>query len=643
MVGVASSVAFLGALGLLGIAIVGRLAPELDRVERTAYGPPLGVTVGSLALLIVASLIGRLSVVLVAGLVVLAVPLALRLGRTTPRPRDESAEGSPIPRRRAARLVPWVILGLLCLRWMLFWSGAVTTEPDGLYVGSRYLYGDFAQHLGDVMSFAFGDNFPPQHPRFAGSPFAYHYLTSITSAALVVLGLGAGAALVIPGFLFSCTAALAVFAFARRATHDGTVAALAVLLFFVGGGLGWWLPVRDAASQPSFVAAIGVNLWDPAAQQEGNFRWLNVFFSLIAPQRSFLFGLPLGLLALRLLERAEDAPAASRFLIAGAVAGLLPFAHLGTLLALAVATPLLFLGRPDRRWVAFFAAWVLVAAPQLWLQQGVGPGALASLRWAPGWVSAPDAWVVFWIKNLGPLLPLAVAALLVPGLAPDRSRRVLTALILLFVAGNLVVFQPWDWDNTKVLVYAFLAVCVLSAFVLVRAWRAHAVWRVPVAIALGVAMASGALENAHQALGRDRHRLLDSDEIDLARRVREETEPRALFVCGLQHNHPVPVLAGRRVLLAYTAWHWSQGVDPEPRRREVEEILALRADAEELLVRYDVHYVVIGPWEREHGADPAAFRARFPCPIRTRNYEVFDVRGISARSETRAASRTPAR
>jgi len=641
MLGLAASLAFLGALALLGIATLRRLAPFLDPVERIGYGLPFGATVGSLALLLSASLAGRLSTVLVAcwGAAALAVGAWLSRAPSTKRaePEDPATRG-----HGGIALVPVVVLGVLFLRWLLFWSGAATIEPDGLYVGSRYLYGDFAQHLGDVTAFAAGDNFPPQHPRFAGAPFGYHYLTSITSAALVVLGLAPSDALALPGFLFCCSAALAVFAFARRVTADSTAAGLVVLLFFVGGGLGWWLTLRQAAAEPSVVAALGGHLWDPAAQQEGNFRWLNVFLALVAPQRGYLYGLPLGLLVLRLLERAVDEHRTARFLAAGLVAGMLPFAHLGTLLALALVTPFLFLARPDRRWAAFFGSWVLVAAPQLWYQQGPGPGALGALRWAPGWVAAPDPWLVFWLKNLGLLLPLTILALAIPGLLPDRARRILLALLVPFFAANLVVFQPWDWDNSKVLVYAYLAACILGAALVVRAWRAHAAWRAPVVLALSTLVGSGLLENTHQALGRDRHRLLDAEEVELARQVREETEPRALFVCGLQHNHPVPVLGGRRVLLSYPGWHWSQGLDIAERERHVRAIFALGADADALLARYRVSYVVIGPWEQERlGASVEAFRARFPSPIRTRSYEVFDVRAISAMSETTSAIRTP--
>ncbi len=641
MVALACALALLAALGLVGVVLLLRWLPFLDPLERFAYGVPLGATVGSLALLAAGSVAGHLSSFLVAsvGGTCVAIAVALERGRGA---RSGTATRGRVAWVRAVPLFPAVVLGLLVVRWLIFWASAITVEGDGLYVGSRSLYGDFAQHLGDVTAFAYGDNFPPQHPRFAGAPFGYHYLTSVTSAALVALGLDAPAALTLPGFLFCCSAALAVYAFARRLSGQPTVAALAVLLFFVGGGLGWWAMLEHAAAAPSPLRSLLATPWDADVQAAANYRWLNVFFALVAPQRGYLYGLPLGLLTLRVLFEGVTDRRAPRFVAAGLVASLLPFAHLGTLLVLALVTPLLWAAHPQRHWLWFFGTWVLVALPQLWLQQGPGAGPLAALRWAPGWVAAPDPWIVFWVLNWGVLLPLAIAALAVPGGLAGPSRRFLAALLGLFIAANLVTFQPWDWDNTKVLVYAYLAACILGASALVRAWRRQAALRVAVAIGLATLLASGLLENVSQALGREHHRLLSAEEVALAELVRADTPPRALFVCGLQHNHPVPVLAGRRVLLSYPGWHWSQGLDISDRKREVQTIYALGADTDTILARHGVSYVVVGPWEREHlGADLTRFRARFPRALGTESYEVFDVRGVSARSGATSARRTP--
>jgi hypothetical protein len=584
-----AGLAVLACFGACGIAVLARFAPALDPLERWVYGVPLGWVVASLLVLGLACGFG-LHPWLVGGVAGVALAVAIP-GWRLPR----------LARPRGASLVAAIVLALIALRWLLFWSGAFTVDAKGLWTSQASLWGDAAQHLGDIASFAYGDNFPPLHPRFPGQPFNYHYLTSITSACLVEVGLTPWAALALQSFLGSVLMALAVFVFARRLglTHGG--AATALLLFVLGGGFAWWARLTG--------------------HEVGNLRWLNVFFALLAPQRGLMYGLPLGLLALRLIRLRS-------FVLAGVVAGLLPYAHLGTLLSFAMLTPCLVLLFPERRWLGFFASWALVGIPQVLVQQAGSAGAASALRLLPGWVAPPDPWLLFWLKNLGAFIPLLLAALFVRTGLSEASRRFLIAFQPLFVVSNVFIFQPWDWDNTKVLLWWYLASCFLVAALLARLWQMgpRLLVRPALAVLVLTLTASGLLENVDQARGKQRNVLLTAEEIDFARRVRETTEPHVLFVTGLKHNHPVPVLSGRRVLMGYGGWLWSQGIDYSLREQELRAILKLAPDAGALLARHGVAYVVVGPDERERmGADPTAWRARYPSVLKTESYELFSV------------------
>ena len=94
---------------------------------------------------------------------------------------------------------------------------------------------------------------------------------------------------------------------------------------------------------------------------------------------------------------------------------------------------------------------------------------LGAMRIELGWLAAPDPWLWFWLKNLGLFVPLSLVALMRGDthwrLMPDVSSR---ASCRVFVIANVVVFQPWAWDNTKVLAYWFLAGCILVAALLSR-------------------------------------------------------------------------------------------------------------------------------------------------------------------------------
>jgi hypothetical protein len=609
-------------MGCSGVALLRWFGCSLDPLERIAYGLPLGIVASSLALLAMASLTGTLGweLVVATGVVSLGIAVAIWPRHQPSAAREPETSGA----------ISWaavLVIGLIAIRWAAFWRSALVLAPDGLWAGSVNIWGDWSQHLGDVSAFAWGDNFPPTHPRLAGQPLSYHYASSLTVAAMVRLGLSPIVALPLHSCVLSLLVALGIYAFARRLTGRADAAALALLLFVLGGGFGWWFQLIELAQTRDGWQALLRTPWDGSFQATINMEWKNMFFALMVPQRALLYGLPLGLLSLTLLFTGTETGRIRDFALAGAVAGLLPFAHLGTLLALALVTPFLFLLFPSRQWVLFFAVWIALTVPQVWLQQSGGPGAIGAMRVQLGWVAAPDAWPWFWLKNLGLFVPLAAIALVRGDPRVPRARRFLTGFMPIFVIANIVVFQPWDWDNTKVLAYWFLACCILVAALVSGVWeRSGLPARTAIAAALGTMVLSGLLENLSQALGRDRHRVLTAEELRLADSTRALTPPRAVLAVGLRHNHPITLLTGRRVVLGYPGWMWSQGLAYQERERALSAIFALAEDAPRLLRQYGVDYVVIGPDERQRfSANLAGYRARFPTLLRTENYEIFAV------------------
>jgi hypothetical protein len=629
MLSTLAGLAFLAAMGAVGVTALRRAAGFLEPLERFAYGIPLGVVAGSLALLGLAIPLGLTRMVVAATTVLSVLAVAVLWPwhpRTGVRP-TAAVPGEP-GGLGGWRWLPVVVIGAFVVRWIPLWSGALTEDATGLWAGDVGIWGDWSRHLGDTASFAYSDNFPPSHPRFAGHAFGYHYLVSVTAAAMVKLGMEPTVALPLQSFLFSCFIALGLYAFARRLTRDRVSATLALVLFLLGGGLGWWSMVTHAFRSRGALETLLGSLWDRSLVEQANIQWKNVYFALVEPQRAYLYGLPLGLLILTLLIVGARKSKTRAFVLAGLVAGLLPLAHLGTLLALALITPFLFLLFPSRRWIAFFGTWAVLGVPQVLVQQGIEPGALGALRFKAGWLAAPDPWLWFWVKNLGGFLILLPLTFFRRDFMSPDSRRLLLGFMPVFVIANLVVFQPWDWDNTKVLVYWFLAVCILVAAYSARAWRESNVLARSVLAAVLVTMVlSGLLVNLHQLLGMDRHLLLTAEEQQLAARVRAETPEEACFAVGLQHNHPIPVLTGRRVLLSYPGWHWSQGIDHAQRERDLRSILTLAPEAERLFTEYGIDYVVIGPHEREKlGADLDAYRKSYSRVMQTPHYELFAVR-----------------
>lgn len=334
------------------------------------------------------------------------------------------------------------------------------------------------------------------------------------------------------------------------------------------------------------------------------------------------------LLALTLLFRALETPGRRLFAAAGIVAGLLPFAHLGPLPALALIAAGLFLAAPGRGWLWFFIPWVALTLPQLYLQQGGEQGTLGGLRWHAGWLAAPDPWWWFWLKSLGWFIPLAALAFVDRRIVPPLARRFLWSFMPIFAVANLVALQPDPWDNLKILDYWFLAVCILSAAAATAAWRMsrEPLIRGVLAAVVATMTLSGVLHNVQA--DREQFLWLTPEEVQLARTIRDRTAADAVFAVGLQPNHPVPMLSGRAVVLSYPGWFWPRGIDTAPTEQDLRAIYRLDPAAPDLIRRHGITYLVIGPWERDNfHPDEGAFAARYPMVIGTEHYKVFQVGG----------------
>jgi hypothetical protein len=626
-----AALSFLAVLSAFGIVLLRRVAPVLNRLESIAYGAPLGATIGSLIVLLTARFIGLAAGTIVVAVIALAVALIGVIGRwgwAGLRVRTRGRQGARLWRllSRPSVLIPTLVIGLILARWTIFWLGSLEYEGTTLVATHVNVFGDLPVHLSYASAFAYGENFPPEHPRFAGRPHAYHHLTDLTAAALVPLGLDPAAALTLHNLVFSVFVLLAILAMMLRLTRDGSVATLAVVLFTLGGSLAWMEMVGRLGARPDPLAG---RLWEFEAVGAAGYQWVNTFYGFLMPQRAFLYGMPLAFLSLTLVLIGHRRRNTIDFVIAGAVLGLLPLAHLSTMLAMALVTPCLVLLFPSRRWVPFFAAWILVAVPQLFLQQGGGAGALSFLRVQLGWVMGETPWPIFWLKQVGLFLPLVLVALALPRLLPRDSYRLLLAFMAIFVVANIVVFQPWDWDNHKYFVYWFFATSVLVASLLVWAWRRYGpVVRVLTVAVVLTMVGSYALEDANQLLGRDRYPMFTGEDLELAAQVRNATPPRSVFVAGPVNNHPVASLTGRRVMMGFTGWLFAEGLPWEERDADVRAIYAYTDDAERLLDEYDIDYVVIGPFERDAlAANVDAYRQRYRSVISTPSYEVFAIGG----------------
>jgi len=586
---------------VLGAALVGGAGLtyaggfELELEERLAYGAVLGA--GAIALCQLALAfplgVGLTSDLLGAALPLVAAAIVVWGRRSRLRVDLDRAWRGLSPRSS------WPLWLLLALAWAwtaIVLSRAYTLTPQGLFVGGAAFYADWSAHLSYAGSFAYGHNLPPQFPLDPPHRLGYPFLIDFWAAELVPLGASLTSSLVLTSGFLGFAFPLVMYLAARRLSGSRMAGAVSVAVFCLGGGLGFLRLMPELWHQGPALLLHLPQLYtqDPAL----NLQWLNPVLAYLLPQRSVLFGFSLALIVSALLL-GPKAPSPGQLGFLGIVTGLSPLAHVhswGTNLAL----PAFSLRGPNRRRMLYFLPALSLGLPVvIWL---LGDGA-ARLRWQVGWLAQSgghhDNLVWFWIWNTGLLVPAMLAAFLWPGTLPPGLGRRLAPIWLWFVVPNFIVFQAWDWDNTKFFAYwALLGAIPVGALVarLIRRRGASALLAGVLFLSL---VAAGTLDLARSLdASQNTFALTDSGGLEVARWARVQTSPHAIFLVAPDPNSPIPTLAGRSVVEGYPGWVWTYGLsDWAIRSRDVEDMLQGQPGTRRLLAHYRVGYVMIGPQE----------------------------------------------
>jgi hypothetical protein len=602
-----------------GITYVSGIALNLE--ERLAFGTVLGAMAVSVVSFLLSVVVRDVTV----GTVITGIAIAMGAGAGVAiANRDRvAADVSDAIARWAASLRtdghPWPLAAvfLVCGAWTVhFLHQAYVVKPDGLWAGYINIWGDWAAHLTFAGSFAYGHNFPPQYPIDPGNHLGYPFMIDFLAADLVPLGASLPSALVLTSGLLGIAFPAVFYLAAARFAGSRGAAAIAVFVFLLGGGLGFVYFIGNILL--GGVRVMGYLPREYTLNRDLNFQWLNPVLAYLVPQRSTLFGFSLALIVLLLVWLAvRERHGWKAFLFAGVVAGLMPVFHVhayGTVVALAA-----FWAVFNRRkeWVAFFVPALVLAIPVLaWMwppanNSACGAGvSLYGYCLEPGWLSYTDwqrdgviyfpfDFVWFWIKNTSVFIPVLVFAQFAKRWFPTAFPKWFAPMWLWFLVPNVIVLQPWDWDNTKFFIFwALLGSIMVGGFIagMVRRWPGSAAFA---SVLLVLLCLSGALDLARASdASVSSYEFTDTKGLQVADWVRQNTAPDAVFAVADEHNSPIPTLSGRRVMSGYPGWLWTYGLR-DYARKQADEAAILRGDQNtaDLVDRYGVNYVLIGPQE----------------------------------------------
>lgn len=470
-------------------------------------------------------------------------------------------------------------------------------KPEGLLTGIANAYGDLGWHVATITLLQNNNTLMPENPIFTGERLMYPFMSNFFSAMLLTSGASLAQSVVLPSLVLIPVLLTLFFVFTRQLTGNTQAAIIALLLFICAGATTGWLRIindhqASSTSLMHFITHLPRDYSGHSADTEG-LHFTNPVTSLFLPQRTWLFGMPLGLTILLLLTQGFSTNNKA-YLAAGILAGILPLFHAHTVLALIPAILGLIAMRPHPRWLYFFVPAAIIGTPEvLYYLTGIQDGG-SFARPHIGWMTSKHEFIGYWLRNTGLLLPLTIVSLFLP--TPRTVKVLTTSALFIFATANLFLLAPWEWSNIELLIYWLVLSLPLIGLLTAKALRsqllllrgAGLVFIVTHSLSGGIDLWKVALPTAPQFV------IWDSTAITAAKKILSITQRGESILTAPTFNSPV-ALTGRPLYLGYAAHVWTHGGNPW--QREVA-IKPFYEGIQAILPDSMPNYILIGPQEQ---------------------------------------------
>jgi len=504
----------------------------------------------------------------------------------------------------------WLFINLLSSH-MLF------PKDDGLYSGGS-TWGDLAIHLSYISAFTErGIAAFQESPIFLGEKLSYHFISDLISAILVKTGVSLRLSLIIPSFLFLILLVVLIYFLVLKITKSKVGAFLAPLIFFFNGTIfGLYYFWQDfKKSTLGFWGFLTQMNKEYAHLGDYNIRFSNIIADYVLPQRQIILGMVMGVLAIYFLWTYWDSKNKKNLLTAGFIVAFLPLIHAHTFMTMVIAAGFLVLIQLLRNlrgfkkiisdWIYFALPLLIIALPQVLF---VFPSGKSFFSFKFGWMKGTESFWWFWLKNLGVHSILFIVAFF---FSKAKLKTFYLAFLGVFIISNFIIFQPHDYDNMKVMLWWFLlSVILLAGFFehLIKSlsWKSYLVI-IPVFILL---ISTGILSVYRESYVS--WLMFSNQDVEIAEFIKENTSKDAIFLTSDKHNHLVPCLTGRRILMGYQGWLWTHGIEYQEREKDVKKMFEENEEAKKLFKKYKVDYIMIGPREKhDYTVDESFFNQNY--------------------------------
>jgi len=519
----------------------------------------------------------------------------------------------------------WLVCLLaIILIYTAFLTTVLFRTNDGSLKSALIGWGDTAFHLMVIERFATAQPFYLAHPLMSGVNLSYPFIINFISGIFQKLGAEQIFSFRLPFFVLGVIAIFLIFVFAYRILKSKFFAILALVFILWGSGFGFLVLFKDLGEsyQEGGLGGIYQLVENPPHEYthldnrtggkesekdtQDNIVWITPIISFLAHQRPFVLGLATFALILLGIYYYGKTNYFWRFSL---IAGLLPLSHTHSFLALffLLGTLFWFFLSHWKTWLKFALSALILALPQL-IYYSLSSENLTKNSFKPwfGWMMCTHqkSWFFcnpqigtdsnpfwFWSKNFGVVfwgwllvILLISFSFFIPYLRKKIKNKLdfkfISASIVLFLMPNFFLFQPWEFDNNKILFYWWILAiifCLIPFFKFL--WEKKFIGKSLVVILIFFGILAGSFDFITKFFwtkksGSFGYSDNSKENIEMAQWIKDNSNKNDLFLTSPSVD-PVPLfLAGRPVYLGFEGWLWTQGLNYLENRQKMGEILS---------------------------------------------------------------------
>lgn len=433
-------------------------------------------------------------------------------------------------------------------------------------------WSDFAFHSAMITSMAYGFNvnrtsmFGFEVGILAGSELSYPVLVNFHAAFLMAdCGISLQNAMKWTALIIGVCVVVLIHSLTLRFTGgDSCAAALSLPLWAFTGGIGF-LEVLDNGINVRKLHTNYIHQFD----SRNNVFWFQSLTHVFHPQRSATFAIPLCFVALHALLMGVEAFEYRFFLLAAICVGIMPQVQVHAYVSVAIFSVVLAVTTCTfgERMINMIVCWVIygVVANVIGLPLCLpfftrAGGSDKFITWKPIWqneefvkLASSCPFIEIWWYALGVFGIIAF----VFGFATStfEQARLYVPALSIAVVGSTIMFQPWELDNCKLFMDAWIPLAVgFVAQYFSRLWTttASAVFRGILSVLYVSCLMSGLLSVI--LMEHAKGPLCHPTDVCVSNWISENTNPHAIFHGPDNPHNPALMLGGRRLFYGYGGW-----------------------------------------------------------------------------------------